>query len=213
MAVGELDYALACFVSCFPHKFVQISADKDWAASGNKSEENTQKCATAKMRRYTGKFRATGKFEKLYGNFLAGQRWVDGGLQISIVKVKQRKASQANIMLRFLRRWALYKYSIDAQYLSYICRNTTYFSKYNLEHGGNMKQKHPKTQCAQIGKKNLQIQFRARRSCWAASLKVSPKTGSFFSPPSVFFYRDQHDVYIDYDTNADKNIYKRQIRI
>ena len=72
-------------------------------------------------------------------NFLAGQRWVDGGLQISIVKVKQRKASQANIMLRFLRRWALYKYSIDAQYLSYICTNTTYFSKYNLEHGGNMK--------------------------------------------------------------------------
>ena len=56
-------------------------------------------------------------------------------------------------MLRFLRRWALYKYSIDAQYLSYICTNTTYFSKYNLEHGGNMKQKYPKTQCAQIGKR------------------------------------------------------------
>ena len=31
-------------------------------------------------------------------NFLAGQRWVDGGLQISIVKVKQRKDYQANIM-------------------------------------------------------------------------------------------------------------------
>ena len=56
-------------------------------------------------------------------------------------------------MLRFLRRWALYKYSIDAQYFRYICRNTTYLSKYNLEHGGNMKQKYPKTQCAQIGKK------------------------------------------------------------
>ena len=143
-----------------------------------------------KMCRYTGKFRATGKSGKLYGNlqFL-------GRTKMGWCKTKKsfsgKHYAQVFKEVGFIQifHWCtIFKLYLHKHNLFFQIQFGTRW-KYEVEISKD-------TVCANW-KKNLQIQFGARRSCWAASLKVSPKTGSSFSPPSVFFYRDQHDVHID----------------
>ena len=152
-----------------------------------------------KMCRYTGKLRATGKFGKLYGNLQFLGRTKMGWWRLANLncKSKTKKSFSGKHYAEVFKEVGFIQifhwYTIFQLYLQ---KHNLFFQiqfgtrwKYEAEISED-------TVCANW-KKKLQIQFRARQSCWAASLKVSPKTGSSFSPPSVFFYRDQHDVHID----------------